>query len=329
MPKSANQKIKILYLVKFLLEQTDVEHSLTVPEMISQLQRQGISAERKSIYDDLETLQNFGLDIVKGKNGYFLASRLFELPELKLLVDAVQASKFITLKKSEELIAKIETLVSQNEAKSLHRQVYVGNRIKTMNESIYYNIDKIHETIIKNLKICFYYFEYDAKKQKQYRHGEKLYQVSPYALCWSDENYYMIAFDAEAQQVKHYRVDKMDKINIVFQERDGKEIFDAFDIAVYTRGVFGMFGGDEERVTLRLENRMVGIALDRFGKEISIIPDGEHHFLIHIHVKVSPQFLAWIFGLGSGIKIVSPEHVKQSYVSMLNENLKRYGGENS
>ena len=324
MPKSANQKLKILYLMKFLLEQTDEEHGLSVSEMISQLQTYGIRAERKSIYDDMETLQSFGLDIVKERKKYFLASRLFELPELKLLVDAVQASKFITLKKSQELIGKIETLVSQNEAKLLHRQVYVGNRIKTMNESIYYNIDKIHEAIIKNFKIYFYYFEYNVKKEKQYRHDTKQYQVSPYALCWSEENYYMIAYDSEAEQIKHYRVDKMDRISIASQERDGKEVFEAFDIAVYTRGVFGMFGGVEESVTLRLENRMVGIALDRFGKEVAIIPDGEHHFLIHIRVKISPQFMAWMFGLGTGIKIVSPERVKQNYVSMLEEHLKRY-----
>ena len=321
MPKSYGQKLKLLYLMKFLLERTDGNHGLSAPELIRLLEEKGISAERKSVYDDLRALASFGVDIVKDRDGYRVASRLFELPELKLLVDAVQSSKFVTAKKSGELIAKLETLASREEAKQLHRQVYVGNRVKTMNESIYYNVDKIHDAINGNSQITFFYFEYSAKKEKQYRHNKLRYRVSPYALCWSDENYYMIAYDGQASKLKHYRVDKMDEIQVERDPREGKELYQSFDTALYTKGVFGMFGGEEETVVLRFENRMAGIVLDRFGKEITLRPDGEQHFQIRIPVRVSPQFMAWVFGLGSGAEILSPESVKQRYRAMLKEAL--------
>ena len=238
MPKSSNQKLKLLYLMKTFQEKTDEQHALSVPELIAELGRYDISAERKSIYDDLEALKLFGLDIESARGrttGYYLASKNFELPELKLLVDSVQSSKFITLKKSMALIKKIESLCSVWEGQSLQRQVYVANRIKTMNESIYYNVDKIHTGIADNRKISFMYFEYAVTKEKVYRRGGGRYVVSPYALTWDDENYYMIAYDSDAGLIKHYRVDKMTDIAVTDEKRDGSEHFQNLDIAVYSK----------------------------------------------------------------------------------------------
>ena len=320
MPKSANQKLKILYLMQMLLDRTDEEHTLTVAQMIELLEQHAIHAERKSIYDDLEALRLYGLDIEchKGQNyDYYVANRQFELPELKLLVDAVQSSKFITRKKSDELIKKLETFSSVYEAQLLQRQVYVANRIKTMNESIYYNIDKIHASINAGKQIAFQYFEYDVNKNRCFRHGGVKYQISPYALTWDNENYYMIGYDDQAEMVKHYRVDKMTAIDSTAFDRLGKEEFEKFDMAVYSKKIFGMYGGEEEWVTLRFQNHLVGVVIDRFGKDVFIDKADEEHFSIRVNVQVSPQFLAWIFGLGSEVEILQPQSVREQFRSML------------
>ncbi len=333
MPRNPNQKMKLLILMKLFLERTDETHSLTLQEIIGALGELGIAAERKSIYDDLETLRLYGLDIEKNRRrpcGYYLASRLFELPELKLLVDAVQSSKFITHKKSNELIKKVESLASAHEARLLQRQVYVANRVKTMNESIYYNIDTIHTAISSGNKISYLYFEWvvdfsgGEKVKKQYRRKGKPYLISPWALTWDNENYYMIGFDSEAQMIKHYRVDKMSKIKVTNQPRDGQEIFETFDMAVYTRRIFGMFGGTEEQVRLRFSNRLIGVVLDRFGKDVFLTPAGEEQFEISVRVEVSPQFLSWIFGFGEDVRILSPDSVAEQFQLMAQNCLKIY-----
>lgn len=215
--KLSHQKLKMMYLAKILMEQTDEEHTITVPEMIAELSKLGISAERKSIYDDLEYLQLFGLDICSKKTrttNYYIASRDFELPELKLLVDSVQASKFITRKKSMELISKIEKLTSHENAKKLQRQVFITNRVKTVNEQIYYNVDKIHEAIAANKQITFKYFNLDVNKKKVYRKDGGLYTESPVSLTWDDENYYLITYKEKYDSYTHYRVDKMEMIEL-------------------------------------------------------------------------------------------------------------------
>ena len=195
MARSSFQKLKLLHVRNYLLQNSDEEHPITVNQMIQYLESNGIAAERKSIYDDIEALRTFGMDIEECKRGrvfgYYVASRTFELPELKLLVDSVQSSKFITHKKTASLIKKIETLASVHSAQLLHRQVFVKNRIKTMNESIYYNVDEIHNGISNNRKIRFLYFEYNVAKERQYRHGGAYYVVSPFAMTWDDENYYL------------------------------------------------------------------------------------------------------------------------------------------
>lgn len=313
MARSPYQKLKPLYIMNYLLQNSDEDHPVTMKQIVEYLDAQGISAERKSVYDDLEALRVFGLDIVHVEagrfQGYFVAQRSFELPELKLLVDSVQSSKFITHKKTATLIRKIEKLASIHEAQLLQRQVYVKNRIKTMNESIYFNVDEIHNGISQNKKIQFKYFEYTIEKTRHFRKDGAFYVVSPYALTWDDENYYMVAYDSEAGIIKHYRVDKMTEISVIEQARDGKEAFESLDMAMYARKVFGMFSGEEERVKLRFENHLVGAVLDRLGREVMIIRDGDTHFTVSADIVVRPQFFAWVTGFGTSAEIIGPDKV--------------------
>ena len=319
MPKSSNQKLKLLYLMQMLLERSDENHPLTVQDMIDELSLLDISAERKSIYADLEALRVFGLDIMqsKGKStGYYIASRDFELPELKLLVDSVQSSKFITHRKTLSLIKKIEGLASVYDAQLLQRQVYVRNRVKSMNESVYYNVDEISGAISRDRIIRFNYFEFDVNKQRRYRHDGKVYEISPFALMWDDENYYMLGYDPEAEKLKHYRVDKMTNIESAETERSGKELFAGMDMSSYSKQVFGMFTGSEQTVKLRFENRLAGAVIDRFGKEVMLIPDGNEHFTVSADIAVSPQFYAWVFGFGTAVEILSPDSARRELAQL-------------
>ena len=332
MPKKSNQKQKILYLMQILMERTDEENGLTLAEIIDALGEQGIEAERKSLYDDMEVLRNFGVDIEqhKGKDvRYHVVSRDFELPELKLLVDAVQSSKFITRKKSNELIKKIEGLTSRHEAQQLQRQVYVSNRIKTMNESIYYTVDYIHEAISNNVKISFQYFDWNEKKEKVLRHDGQTYCISPWALTWDDENYYMIGFDSESNKIKHYRVDKMEKISTTDEKRDGSEFFKNFDMAVYSKQTFGMYGGKEELVVLRCKNNLAGVMIDRFGQDVAFTKASDEkykdtHFEIRVKVYVSPLFLSWTMNFGADVTILAPDSVKDEFIQLAKSSLEQY-----
>ena len=314
MPRSDKQKLKMMYLVKILSERTDAENGLTMQELIDALEEEDIKAERKSIYSDISALNEYGLDIISDKDGrnfvYKMVSREFELPELKLLVDAVQSSKFITENKSNKLIKKIEGLTSIYEAKSLHRQVYVANRIKTKNESVYYNVDDIQKAIAENRMISFQYFQWTPNKERELRHDGARYEISPWALTWDDENYYMIGYDSEAEKIKHYRVDKMMKISIIEDaKREGKAEFKDMDMAIYSKKVFGMFGGKEETVTLRCRNDMAGVIIDRFGTEVNITKKDKQYFNARVSVQVSPQFFGWVFSLGDGVQISGPRSV--------------------
>lgn len=322
MAKSANQKLKLLYLLKILTEQSDEEHCMSAQALIDALGAYDIKAERKSIYDDIAQLIDFGYDIVlvkaKSGGGYYLAGREFELAELKLLVETVQASRFLTLKKSRELIAKIEKLASKAEAGQLQRQVYVANRIKTANESIYYIVDDIHRAIQNNEQISFQYLEWNLNKELVPRKDGKIYRISPWALTCKDENYYLIAHENESNSIKHFRVDKMGHIQVLTGvARQGAEMFDRFDIAAYANKTFGMYGGKEEIVTLEFENRFIGVVLDRFGKEISVRPRDAQHFSVRVQVALSGQFFGWLTGLGAGAKITAPAAVVEEYRSYL------------
>lgn len=328
MAKGINQKLKMLYLMKILLEKTDEKHSLTMPEIISSLEAYGVSAERKSIYSDIENLRHFGLDVIGIKQertySYYIGSRDFELAELKLLVDSVQAAKFITAKKSQELIKKIEGLTSKHEASKLQRQVFVAERTKTANENIYYNVDVIHEAIGSNARITFQYFQWDVNKQMVLKRDGALYEVSPWALSWDDENYYLIAFDGKENKIKHFRVDKMLKIEVTKNQREGKEHFQQFDIAVYAKKMFGMFDGEEQTVKLQCANYLVGVIIDRFGKDVPIMKLDEEHFTVNVKVAVSRQFLTWVMSLGEDAKIVGPEPVLEQVREEIDRLVRQY-----
>lgn len=325
MPKGTNQKFKLYRLAQIMLEQTDEEHYITMPEILEALGRYEITADRKSIYTDLRDLEQFGIEVegepVGNRYHYHVINRPFELPELKLLVDAIQSSKFITEKKTNELIRKLEKLVSRHDAMKLQRQVYVSGRIKTMNESIYYTVDAIHNAISGNRKIRFQYFQWNVKKEMELRHGGAYYQVSPWGLSWDDENYYMIGYDSDAGQIKHYRVDKMLHIQMSEEKREGRESFKKLDMAEYSRKSFGMFGGKEQQVKLLVDNRFAGVIIDRFGKDVMLIPADEEHFTVNVEVHVSGQFLAWVISLGNGVKILGPGEV----TAMMQEEIRRLG----
>lgn len=330
MAKSCNQKEKILFLMKLFQEETDALHPLSRKQLEDKLGEYGIHTERKSLYNDIETLKRFGMDIEYKKErpeGYYLADHEFELPELKLLVDAVQSSRFITEKKSNTLIRKIEGMTSKYEAKQLQRQVVVANRIKAMNESIYYNIDKIHSAIASNQQLLFKYFEWTIEKKTRLKRDGNPYQVSPWALTWDDENYYLIGYDVDAGILKHFRVDKMLEIDILEEPRAGKEEFKRFDLAHYAKKTFGMFGGEEETLRIRFHNKYIGVVVDRFGKDVPVRPDGENHFIARVEVAVSEQFFGWLTGLGKDVKILFPEHVADMYLELLREITGVYGKE--
>lgn len=327
MAKNPRQKQKLLFIQKILLEKTDENHGITVNELIKELDSYGITAERKSIYDDIHTLEFFGMDICVEKSKtvkYYVGERDFQISELKLLVDAIQSSKFITEKKSLELIKKLEKLTSTNEARLLQRQVYVSNRVKTNNETIYYNVDRLHDAINKDKTITFYYNQWtiaygsrEKIKLERKRNGEK-YSVSPWGLCWDDENYYLIAYEESSDKIKHYRVDKMEHIDVCDEQRLGKDKFKKFDIASYTKSTFSMFSGKETTVKLSVHNSLIGVIADRFGKNLFITKDEdkEDHFVVKITVNLSEQFYGWLFALGDKIKIIAPNEAVESFKNL-------------
>jgi len=329
MAKGSNQKLKMLYLMKIFMEETDDAHALTMPELIAKLNAYGVNADRKTLYMDMEELRTFGLDIISEQQGrkwyYYVGARDFELPELKLLVDSVQSAKFITDKKSSELIRKIESLASRHEAKKLQRQVFIAGRVKTMNESIYYNVDRLHEAIGTDSQIRFKYYQWNVNKEMELRRDGEWYQTSPWCLMWDDENYYLIAYNSEDGTIRHYRVDKMLDISTVDERREGKEEFKKFDLPHYTRSLFGMFGGEEKKITIEAVNEMVGVMIDRFGKDIIITPLDEEHFSITVNVAVSDQFLGWIIALGEGVKITAPEDVVEQMRQAAKRLVEQYG----
>ena len=315
MPKGTNQKFKLYRLAQIMLEQTDDEHYITMPEIKEELARYDITADRKSIYADLRDLEVLGIEVEGEQDGkgyhYHVVSRPFELPELKLLVDAIQSSKFITEKKTNALIRKLEKQVSRYEAMKLQRQVFVSGRIKTMNESIYYTVDAIHNAISENRKICFQYFQWNVKKEMELRRDSAWYHISPWGLSWDDENYYLVGYDPDAGEIRHYRVDKMLHIRMSDEPREGKEHFRKLDMADYAKKSFGMFGGKEQTVKLLVDNSLAGVIIDRFGKEVMMIPSDQEHFTVNVTVMVSSVFLGWVFSLGERVKILGPEEVAE------------------
>lgn len=324
MPRGSNQKFKFTYLMKIMAEKTDDEHSLTMPQILEELEKYEVSAERKSIYEDFKDMSKLGIDVIKEQRGretfYHIAGREFELAEVKLLIDAVQSAKFITQKKSKSLISKVKNFVSEHQAKQLQRQIVINDRVKTMNESVYYNVDDIHTAINQNRKIKFKYYKWDIDKKLVERHGGSYFVVSPWALLWDDENYYMIAFDDWDNKIKHYRVDKMMYIEVGNDERAGKEEFKNFDMAKYSKATFGMYHGEKTKVCIKFANHMCGVFIDRFGKDTLFRKIDENNSELIVDINVSPQFFGWIFSLGNDVEIVSPIEV----VNELREYTKKF-----
>ena len=327
MAKSSRQKLKILYLMKAFLERTDEKHTMTIRDLITYLDSFGVSAERKAIYDDIECLRIFGMDIVSRRekpSGFYLASREFELAELKILVDAVQSSRFITSRKSLQLIHKLENLTSIYDAQKLQRQVFVENRLKTVNENVYYSVDMIHDAISDNHQISFQYYEWTVSREMRLRRNGERYHVSPWELIWKDENYYLVGLDEKSGIVKHYRVDKMLRLDVEKKSRNGSEIFQNFDASAFAARTFGMFGGREEMLRMDFDNSLVGVVIDRFGQDIMLHRKDAEHFTVFVRVNVSSQFFGWLAGLGTGAEVITPEKVREEYREFLQNALENY-----
>ncbi len=319
--RGKNQKIKLLYLAKIMQEQTDDSHALTMPQIIEQLASYDIEAQRKSVYDDLAALNDFGIEIIKEMDGfrtyYHCGNRDFEIAEVKILVDAIQSSKFISEKKTEDLIHKLEKSLSNYDATLFNREIKVTGRVKNMNESIYYAIDAIHTAISDNKAIKFKYFSWNVKGEEEYRRDGDFYEVSPWALHYDDERYYLIGYDHLHKEMRHYRVDKMRKVEVIDKNRKGKTAFNKQDRAKYDEQYFRMYGGDFEKVTLRCKNEMANVIIDQFGKDAKLMKVDAEHFEVRVNVAVSSQFLAWVIALEGNVKITGPENVKEEMQELL------------
>lgn len=330
MAGNSDSKRKLLALLQVFQRETDESNYLTSAEIIDKLQTQyGIHAERKSIYSDIELLNRMGYEITlqkgaAGKGGYYLSNRIFEEVELKLLADAVQASKFITARKSDALIQKLESMTSRHQASALRRQVFIHNRVKSSNEMIFIVVDKIHTAMSTGVQIRFRMREWTLSKEVRLRKEGKIYQVSPWALAWQDENYYLIGYDCTADTIRHYRVDKLCNLELTELHREGVEAFKAFDLPNHISKTFYMFGGKEERVTFRCAGRFIGVMMDRYGSDAKVIPNDGDNFLLVAEVAVSPQFFGWLAGLGKEVELLAPVSVRQAYMEYLQDILTDY-----
>ena len=325
MPKSDNQKLKIFYILDYLQKNSHQEHPVRAAELLSMLERQhNIVCDRKTVYSDIAALQDYGVDIVSipGKNGgYYIASRTFELPELKLLIDAVQSSRFLTEKKSRELIEKLCNQCSVHDARLMRRDVLVSGRVKSMNETIYYNVDAIQEAISQNRQITFRYFDWGIDGKRRYRNRE--YTASPYGLCQDHENCYLLAHSPR-HGVTSYRVDRMSDIRILENPRIPCPELTGKAFTEHANRLFQMFAGDSTNVKLRFHKRLVNVVIDRFGRDTMLIPDGDDHFVFTVNVAVSPMFLSWVIGFGSNAKILYPQSVIDQCRQMCLEAMEQY-----
>ena len=326
MPKSENQKQKILFVMDYLQKHSHKDNPINTTELIRMLKQENISADRKSIYSDIQALIEFGLDIVSlpgKKGGYYIAApKDFQMSELKLLIDAVLSSRYLTEKKSRELIKKLCDLCgTDKEAELVSRNLLVSGRVKSMNESIYYNIDVIQEAISKNQQITFRYFDWDMKAQRNYR--EKEYLASPYGLCQDNENCYLLGY-SERHGITSYRVDRMDAIQLTGEKRipcpelTGKALID------HANQLFQMFAGDSVNVKMRFHKSLLNVVIDRFGKDIMLIPENEDYFNFTAKIAVSPMFLSWVIGFGNKATVLYPPQVVQQCKQLCEESLSQY-----
>lgn len=329
MAKTEKQKIKLLVLKDIFERYTDEEHALSTKDIMFYLEQKRIPVERKTVYDDVKALNDdYEFEILKdGKSQYKHIDRTFELSELKMLIDSVQTSKFITEKKSLDIIAKLETLCSQYEAQQLRRQVIVANRPKTDNTSVFRTLDTINSAIANNKQVGFKYFSRNRSKRKQYRRNGEQYIVNPFALIYTDGNYYLVGQEPNEENIRHYRLDRMEAVAELPFEREGHEQFNDTMLSNYTKFTFSMYGGKLVNTTLRFSNRLVDVVLDRFGQDVMIHADGADHFTVSVDIAISEQFYGWVFGLGKAVQIVSPQSVVDGYTQMLDGVRGRYEGD--
>lgn len=329
MGKGINDKFRLVYLIELLERSSDEEHPLSIADISAHLDTLGVSSSRQTLYKDVEDLRAIGYDVInvkrEGRYGYYLGKRTFDLAELKLMVDAVQSARFIEGGKNSTLIDKIGTLTSTYRAGKLKRQVYIADRSGDYSEEIYKNIDSIHEAIYSRVRIRYKYYEWSAEKTKVARHNGRYYKVTPIALIWDSENYYLVAYDAEADNVKHFRVDKLGKVQITDERADDNEKIANVDLTKYSSQVFGMYGGESELVTLVCENSLAGVVIDKFGEKVTFFKEDEGHFSVNVRVMISPNFFSWLFMFGDKIRIKEPRGVAESYVKILAKTLDIYG----
>ena len=326
-------KLKLLYIKDYLEKHSDEENPISVEQIMEMLEEKGIHCERKSIYSDVKTLKEYGVDISSERMpraGYSILSRDFELPELRLLIDAVQAASFITQKKSKELIKKIGTLCSENQRKLIEGQVYIDNRVKCTNEEIYYNIDILNRAIQKKRQVSFTYQKRAmAESEDKYTVTEKDFCVSPYALIWSNDHYYLVANNEKYDNLMHTRIDRMKKVEITdFTARDFSEVSPYkhfFDSADYSGKIFNMFSGDTQKLELCCENSILEEILDRFGSEATLRKSQrDGWFVLTAKCVVSEGLVSWIMQFGAKVEVIAPKTLRNDVRKKADEIFRLY-----
>lgn len=323
--QSDSKKLIPIYLQKIFMEKTDKTHFIRMPEILAELEKKGVTADRRTIYTNISLLEavDFHIEGVqeKGNYKYHLPERTFDSNELKILIDSVAASKFLTEKKSRELIKKLKTLGSTFDNESFNRRVLLDKRVKSMNDRIFKNLDSIYAAISTNSQITFQYMRWNPQRKFDILRSGKEFAASPYAVSMNDDNYYLIAYDARTKGLRHYRIDKMQSIKLTYEAREGKEHFETFDMVEYSKKAFGMFAGKEETVSIEAPNHLAGVFIERFGDSVRIRPSLErkNFFVARMTVYTSIQFYGWLLGLGKEVKLLSPDSVREEYIKYLNE----------
>ena len=324
----SRQKQKLLTMKQYFEQKTDDEHSITGNKLIDILAQYGIKAERKTIYDDIKTLCDSGMDIEITKDGhsnaYYLGARTFQDEELFVLVDAIASCKFLTKKKSQELIAKIQGLTSEYKAKQLRRDVFVNNRSKAMNESVYYNLNKVQEGIFEKKTISFQYYDYNFNKKKILKHDGEIYTVSPFVTVWEEDNYYLVCYCNKHEKICRYRIDRMANVSVNTGEKRRELTADEKLEVTNCQSVYSMYGGETETVTLEFENHLLSTVIDRFGEKVICHQNSDHSFYINTEVQISPTFWGWLFKFGSEARVIAPENVVELAKKQLESIRQRY-----
>ena len=321
MPKQSDHKKRLLVLKDIFEQETDEVHGLTTKQLIEILDRHGMKVDRKTLYSDIETLQFYGMDIAheEREKTYRLLSRDFELSEIKLMIDCMQSSKFLSEQRTESLIKKLQGLCSRYEAEQLRRQVTVANRVKNLNREIYINVDTIHKAIANNHQISFLYFDYDIGMERVYRMGKKKYECSPFELLYVDENYYLLAYDSKWEKIVTYRVDRMVEVQELRSQRAGHATYAQIDRAQYQKSVFNMFMGKMQKVTMIFHYELMNTFVDKFGTDIMVMEEDDVHYRVTVLVSVSPQFFGWVFGLGDKVRIIGPDSIVEQMQTILSQ----------